>query len=357
MLQRRKTRTVSVGGLKMGSEHPVSIQSMTKTDTRDVLSTVKQIRQLEKAGCELVRVAVKDMDSARAIGEIKKQIGIPLIADIHFDHRLAIESVKRGSDKIRINPGNITKREHIEAVIDACMEAGLPIRVGINSGSIGKMAAGKGATAHEMVEALQRYLEPFRKKGFGDLIISLKASSVLTTVESYRMMASLCDYPFHIGVTAAGPPSEGIIRSSIGIGSLLLDGIGDTIRVSLTGSPLPEVDAAKRILAAVGARSFGHSIISCPTCGRCQVDLAPLVEKLQKEVEELTARPLTIAIMGCEVNGPGEAGTADIGIAFGRNRGAIFRDGEIIKTVRVSEAVEELVRMIKEQITDGPPRE
>jgi (E)-4-hydroxy-3-methylbut-2-enyl-diphosphate synthase len=350
MIERRKTRTVTVGDVKIGSDHLVSIQSMTKTDTCDVSSTLRQIRQLEKAGCELVRVAVKDLPAASAIADIKKEINIPLIADIHFDHKLALEAIASGADKIRINPGNITGEDEVNSVIDAAGAKGIPIRLGVNSGSLMEMATGTGNPADVMVGSLLKYLEAFRRKGFNDIIISLKASNVSTTVESYRKMAEACDYPFHVGVTAAGPPAEGIVRSSIGIGSLLLDGIGDTVRVSLTGDPLPEVDAAKRILSAVGVRHFGHSIISCPTCGRCQVDLVPLVEKLEKEVKNVTNKPLTIAIMGCEVNGPGEAKCADIGIAFGKNKGAIFRGGEIVKTVGVDDAVYELVRIIKEEL-------
>ena len=350
MIERRKTRTVTVGDVKIGSDHLVSIQSMAKTDTCDTGSTVRQIRQLEKAGCELVRVAVKDTAAARAVADIKKETDIPLIADIHFDHKLALEAIANGADKIRINPGNITGEDEISSIIDAAGAKGIPLRLGVNSGSLMEMVTGRGNPADVMVGSLLKYLEPFRKKGFNDIIISLKASDVSTTVESYRKMASECDYPFHVGVTAAGPPAEGIVRSSVGIGALLLDGIGDTVRVSLTGDPLPEVDAAKRILSAAGVRHFGHSIISCPTCGRCQVDLVPLVEKLEKEVKSFTNKPLTIAIMGCEVNGPGEAKCADIGIAFGKNRGAIFRGGEIVKTVEVDDAVYELVKMIKEEL-------
>ncbi len=350
MIERRKTRTVTVGDVKIGSDHLISIQSMTKTDTSDVNATVRQIRQLQNAGCELVRVAVKDTNAASAISDIKKEINIPLIADIHFDHKLALEAIANGADKIRINPGNMTGQDAVNSVINAAAEKGIPIRLGVNSGSLVEMAAGRGNPADVMVDCLLKYLEPFRKKRFNDIILSLKASDVSTTVEAYRKMAEACDYPFHVGVTAAGPPAEGIVRSSVGIGTLLLDGIGDTIRVSLTGDPLPEVDAAKRILSSVGVRHFGHSIISCPTCGRCQVDLVPLVEELEKEIKSITNKPLTIAIMGCEVNGPGEAKCADIGIAFGKNKGAIFRGGEIIKTVKVDDAVDELVKMIKEEI-------
>ena len=357
MIRRRKTRTVTVGNVKIGSGHPVSIQSMAKTDTANVASTVREIRALEESGCEIVRVAVKTFEAARAIGQIKKEIDIPLVADIHFDAALAVEAIKSGADKIRINPGNVRDKGGIRELIAAASAKSVPMRIGVNSGSLSEMARGKGSPAGRMVGAVLRYLELFRRERFNNLVISLKASDVATTVEAYRLMAGECDYPFHVGVTAAGLPEEGIIRSAVGIGSLLLDGIGDTIRVSLTGEAVAEVGVAKRILSAAGMRKFGHEIIACPTCGRCQVDLVSIVRELEEQISRgtrdegpRTRKPLLIAVMGCEVNGPGEARQADIGIAFGKDRGAIFRKGKIVKTVVAKKAVGELIKIIKKQV-------
>ncbi|MFH1305543.1 MAG: flavodoxin-dependent (E)-4-hydroxy-3-methylbut-2-enyl-diphosphate synthase [Candidatus Omnitrophota bacterium] len=342
MAQRRKTRTVSVGTVKIGSGYPISVQSMTKTDTADIDATVYQIRQLEEKGCELVRVAVKDAASARAISSIKQSTRIPIIADIHFDHVLALEAVARGADKIRINPGNIRNPSDIDDIIASASEKNVPIRIGVNSGSLPRRPDGQRGT---MPEALLNHLERFRKRRFNNIVISLKSSSVGETVEAYRKIARECDYPFHVGVTAAGLPCEGIVKSSIGIGALLLDGIGDTIRVSLTASPDEEVATARRILASAGVRHFGPEIISCPTCGRCRVDIAAVAEELGKSLERVE-KSLVVAVMGCEVNGPGEARDADIGIAFGaNNKGAIFRKGKVTRTVRADEAVKILTEM------------
>lgn len=354
MIKRRRTRTVTVGKVRIGSGHDVSIQSMTKTETADVAATVRQVLELEKAGCEIVRVAVKTLEDARAIRDVRRDISVPLVADIHFDANLAIEAVKSGADKIRINPGNVRDKKDIDRVISAVSAKGIPLRLGVNSGSLEEMSRSKKDPAGAMVGALLRYMEHFRKKRFHDIVISLKASDVPTTVEAYRLMAGECDHPFHLGVTAAGLPEEGIVRSSVGIGALLLDGIGDTVRVSLTGDPVLEISAAKRILSAVGTRKFGTEIIACPTCGRCQVDLVSIVKELEEELQRMTSHekrktraPLLIAVMGCEVNGPGEARQADIGIAFGKDKGAIFSSGKIIKTVKTKDAVSELVKMIK----------
>ncbi len=346
-----------VGNVKIGSFHPVSIQSMTKTHTFDIAATVSQAQSLEKAGCELVRVAVKDIEDAKAISDIKKEIKMPLIADIHFDHELALEAIERGANKIRINPGNIQREEDIDKVVGASARKGIPIRVGVNSGSLMEVAKEGGTQAAGMVKSLLSYLEHFRRRKFNDIVVSLKSSDVSTMVEAYRGMANECDYPFHLGVTASGLPAEGIVKSSMGIGSLLLDGIGDTIRVSLTGDPRGEIDTARRILASAGTRHFGPEIIACPTCGRCQVDLVPIVKELEAELKKrctmydtrCTKKPPIIAVMGCEVNGPGEAKEADIGIAFGNGKGAIFCDGAIVKTVKVAEAVKELINMIGEK--------
>jgi (E)-4-hydroxy-3-methylbut-2-enyl-diphosphate synthase len=355
MTERRITRTVSVGGVKIGSGHPVSIQSMAKTDTSDVDGTVSSIGLMEEAGCEIVRLAVKDIKGAKAIADIKESINIPVVADIHFNYKLALEAIESGADKIRINPGNIFKPPEVDAVIDAARDKGIPLRIGANSGSLGPDPVAGGDTAACMVEMVLRYLEIFRAKKFEDIVISLKCSDVPSTVKAYRMMAGECDHPFHVGVTAAGSSRLGIVKGAMGIGALLLDGIGDTIRVSLTGDPVTEVYAARDILKASELRNFGPVVISCPGCGRCQVDLVPIVENMEEELRKISAengrpiaRRLTIAIMGCEVNGPGEAKSADIGVAFGKGKGAIFSRGEIIRTVEASSAVEELVKMIKD---------
>jgi len=355
MTQRRKTRTVTVGDVKIGSEHPVVIQSMTKTNTADVSATAGQIRELEEAGCEIVRVAVKNTADAKAISLIKQETTISIVADIHFDHRLAVEAIKQGADKIRINPGNIRAPRDIDNIIDAAVSAGIPVRIGVNSGSLSEDTDASGDIAGRMVSSMLGYLEHFRKKGFNELVLSLKASEVPVTVAAYRKIVAECEYPLHLGVTAAGLPEDGIIRSGIGIGALLMDGIGDTVRVSLTGHPVEEVDTAKRILAASGVRSFGMRIIACPTCGRCQVDLISIVKELEEELKRATSderqatncKSLLIALMGCEVNGPGEAKEADIGIAFGKDRGVIFCGGKVVKTVDAPVAVAELMKMIK----------
>lgn len=327
---------------------------MTKTETSDVASTVRQALRLEKTGCEIVRVAVKTPADARAIREIRRGISIPVVADIHFDADLAIEAVKSGADKIRINPGNVRDKKDIDRVIASVSSKGIPLRLGVNSGSLEEMSKNRKDPAGAMVGALLKYVEHFRKKKFHDLVISLKASDVPATVRAYRLMADECDYPFHLGITAAGLPEDGVVRSSVGIGALLLDGIGDTIRVSLTGDPILEIPAGKRILSAAGARKFGPEIIACPTCGRCQVDLVSIVKRLERELARSKGhgargigKSALIAVMGCEVNGPGEARQADIGIAFGKDKGAIFSHGKIVKTVKAKDAVCELVKMIK----------
>jgi (E)-4-hydroxy-3-methylbut-2-enyl-diphosphate synthase len=330
---------------------------MTKTDTSNVEATVRQIHDIERAGCEIVRVAVKNIEDAKAIKNIKQEITIPLVADIHFEYELAIEAIDQGADKIRVNPGNIYKSDEVEKIIDSASSANIPIRIGVNAGSLRGDTRGSGDIADRMVKSALEYINLFRKKHFHDLIISLKASEVPLTIKAYRKIAKECDYPLHLGITAAGLPHEGVVRSSIGLGALLMDGIGDTIRVSLTGDPLLEVDTARRILSSVGARHFGPHIIACPTCGRCQVDLVSIVKGLEEELKpapgqkpQVLDKQLVIAVMGCEVNGPGEAKDADIGIAFGKGKGAIFRRGQIIKTVEADTSVKELLEMIKEEI-------
>ncbi len=343
------TREIKVGKIRIGGGAPVSIQSMTKTDTRDVLATVREIKELEQAGCEIVRVAVKDFQAAMAIKKIKKRTKIPLVADIHFDHRLALLSMENGIDKIRLNPGNIYKEEHVLEVARLAKKKHIPIRVGVNSGSV-KVKAKKVRAGHLVNVALD-YIKILEKARFYDIIVSLKASDVLMTIEAYRQFSKESRYPLHLGVTASGPVSKGLVKSSIGIGALLLEGIGDTIRVSLTGHPCEEVEASKNILQALNLRQFGPEIISCPKCGRCQVDLEKIVSELESSVSRLTCHASRkswpkIAIMGCEVNGPGEAKEADIGIAFGKAKGALFKKGKIVKTVMAKDAIRAILKNI-----------
>ncbi len=356
IIKRRRTKQVSVGGVKIGGGASVSIQSMTKVDTSDVSAVVAQVKELERTGCEIVRVAVKDLDDAKCVREIKKKINIPVVCDIHFNYRLALASIRAGADKIRLNPGNIRKREEIAQVVNEAKRAGIPIRIGLNSGSIfAKLKPGnvkhKVDLSSTLVASALGYIKIFEELSFRDIIISLKASDVATTVEAYRKISKLCDYPLHLGVTASGSYDSGIVKSSIGIGALLLDGIGDTVRVSLTADPVEEVVAARRILSSVGLRRFGPEIISCPTCGRCQVDLSGIVKKLELKLatgswQLATKRPFKVAVMGCEVNGPGEAKEADIGIAFGKGSGMLFKKGKTIKKVAVKDAVRELLEQL-----------
>ncbi len=338
MINRRKTRLVKVGGVKVGGGAPVSIQSMTKVETSDVSAVVSQIKRLKNAGCDIIRVAVKTVKDAQAVRVIKRKIDMPIVCDIHFDHRLALKCIESGADKIRLNPGNIRKAGDIGEVVRAAKRAKIPIRIGVNSGS----------TSEDFVKSAIRYVKIFEELDFRDIIISLKASDVTKTVEAYREISKLCDYPLHLGVTASGPYDLGIVKSSIGIGALLLDGIGDTIRVSLTADPVEEVIGAKRILSSLNLRNFGPEILSCPTCGRCQVDLVKLVNDLERAIRNTQyARrkdPLTIAMMGCEVNGPGEAKEADIGIAFGKGSGILFKKGRVVKKVSIKNAVGELIK-------------
>jgi len=322
---------------------------MTKTDTRDVAATVRQIRELENIGCELVRVAIKDFQAASAIKKIKKKIKIPLAADIHFDHRLAMVAIKNGADKIRLNPGNIHGEAHIIEVAKFAKKARVPIRVGVNSGSVPSPLRGEGRVRGDhLVKVALDYIKILEKAKFYDIIVSLKASDLLTTIDAYRKFSKKSKYPLHLGVTAAGPLGTGLVKSSIGIGVLLAEGIGDTIRVSLTANPCEEVIAAKNILQALGLRHFGPDIISCPTCGRCQVDLERIVRRIEERVS--VGRFLKIGIMGCEVNGPGEAREADIGIACGKNSGMIFKKGKVLYRVREKDIVTKLLREIQNTV-------
>lgn len=332
----------------IGGGYPVSVQSMTKTDTSDVPATVEQIKKLEAAGCQIVRCAVPDEPAAYALGEIKKKIGIPLVADIHFNHRLAIIAAEMGADKLRINPGNIGSIEKVKAVAAAARERGIPIRIGVNSGSL-ESEFKKGSlhvTAEGLVNSALKNVRILEKLKFDNIVISVKSTSVPMTIEAYRSLSRKVDHPLHIGVTESGIPRIGLVRSSVGIGALLNEGIGDTIRVSLTGDPVEEVRVGFEILKALEIISHGVTVISCPTCGRCDID----VEAIATEVEEKTRHiksPVRVAIMGCEVNGPGEAADADVGLAGGRGIGLIFREGQVVRKVPESEMVEALLDEIE----------
>ena len=349
-MKRRKTRQTSIGKVKVGDGAAVSVQSMTKTDTRDVKATVKQIKELEKEGCEIIRVAIPDREAAKAILEIKRRIKIPLVADIHFDYKLALEAVENGADGIRINPGNIRDKEKIIQIVRKAKKKRIPVRIGVNSGSLDRKRY-KGPLAQAMVRSALDSIKIFEKEKFYDITVSLKASDVLTTTEAYRLMAKRCDYPFHLGITATGLPPSGIIKSAIGIGSLLLEGIGDSIRVSLTGPPQEEVRVGYEILRALGLRKRGPEIIACPTCGRCEIELIKIAQEVQKKLNRLPITdhrtPIKVAIMGCVVNGPGEAWEADIGIAGGKKIGIIFRKGRVVKKVREKDLVKTLLKEMK----------
>jgi len=346
---RRKTRKVKVGSVRIGGSAPISVQSMAKTDTRDVDATVSQIRKMESAGCELVRVAVKDIDAVCALADIRKGIRIPLVADIHFSPKLALSAIESGADKIRINPGNMTDRQGLVQVAKLAKKKRVPIRIGLNSGSVPKN--------EDMVSLARKTIKLFERNGFYDIIISLKSSDINETVRAYRKMAGICNYPLHLGMTATGLPESGIVKSSIAVGALLLDGIGDTVRISLTGDPTEEIRVARTMLSSLGIRNFGPEIISCPTCGRCQVDLQRIVGKLSKELSvkhyPLNAkRPLSIAVMGCEVNGPGEARDADIGVAAGKKSGILFKKGKIVKKIKEKDFVKEILGNTHNAIRD-----
>jgi (E)-4-hydroxy-3-methylbut-2-enyl-diphosphate synthase len=348
MEPRKETRTIHVGKVPVGGENPISVQSMTKTDTADIRSTVKQIRSLESAGCEIIRAAVPDMNAAKALGKIIKSVNIPVIADIHFDWRLALEVVKQGVNGLRINPGNIGAKWKVEEVVNAAMDGGIPIRIGVNAGSLEKELLREYGhpTPEALVESAGRHLQILEGLNFTDIKVSLKASDVMKTVEAYRLFSRRYDYPLHIGISEAGPPSVGIIKSSVGLGILLSEGIGDTVRVSLTAAPAEEVRVAYAILGSLGLRKRGVNIISCPTCGRTRIDLKRLAAKVERKVRNLD-KPITIAVMGCVVNGPGEAREADFGIAGGKGRGIVFRKGKVVKTVAEAELLDALFEEIQ----------
>ncbi len=349
-MERRKTRAVWKGSVQVGGGAPVSVQSMTKTHTEDVAATVRQIRELEDLGCQIIRVAVPTRKAASAIASIKKEIRIPLVADIHFDHNLALEAIRSGADCIRINPGNMRSRDDVEAVVRAAKDAGVSIRVGVNSGSVRPRDGSDSGDADLvmlMVDAALRHCEFIESVGFRDLIVSLKASDVMSTVEANRAFAAKCDIPLHLGVTEAGTIESATVKSAVGIGALLAEGIGDTIRVSLTGPPHDEVRIGHDILRAVGLERGGVDSISCPTCGRCEIDLAGLVAEVRRRMPRVDV-PLKVAVMGCVVNGPGEAAEADVGVAGGKGFGFVFRGGRKLRKVPEERLAEELLREIED---------
>ncbi|MBM3246559.1 MAG: flavodoxin-dependent (E)-4-hydroxy-3-methylbut-2-enyl-diphosphate synthase [Candidatus Omnitrophica bacterium] len=368
VISRRKTKTIKIGKVRIGASHPVAIQSMAKTPTANIEATVRQINELERAGCEIVRLAVKDSVDARALKEIKRSVKLPVVADIHFSWQLAIQAIESGVDKVRLNPGNIYKKEQVREIASAAKLNHIPIRVGVNSGSLRSGAP----RPDNLIKSALDYIKILEGRKFYDIVVSLKASSVLDTIAAYRKISRLCDYPLHLGLTATGLPLQGAIKSSIAIGALLLEGIGDTIRVSLTDSPIEEVRLAKAILEALRLRRFGPEIISCPTCGRCRVDLIAIIKRLESSLSRYpvgrlagspvrrlnrhtgtpahrhTGKHIKVAIMGCVVNGPGEAAEADIGVAFGKRDGLLFRKGKAIKRVSFSNCLGAVLNQIRE---------
>ncbi len=351
MPRKKLTKQITLGPVKIGGGAPVIVQSMTKTDTRDISSTVSQIKKLEVAGCEAVRVAVLNSEAAKAIRGIKKKIKIPLIADVHFDHRLALQSMASGADGLRINPGNIGSKLKVQEVVSAAKDKNVPIRIGVNAGSLEKDLLKKYGhpTAKALVESAGKHIRILEDLKFTSIKVSLKASDVIRTVEAYRLFSKKFDYPVHIGVSEAGPAFSGTIKSAVGLGILLSEGIGDTIRVSLTADPVEEVKVAYEILKCLHLRQTGPEIISCPTCGRCQINIRGLVEKVESELSKIK-KPLKVAVMGCVVNGPGEAREADVGIAGGKGMGILFKHGKVIKTLKEQELFSTLMSEIKKQV-------
>ena len=342
-MTRNETKKIRIGDVWIGGGSPVAIQSMTNTKTEDVEATVGQIRRLEKAGCEIIRCAVPTMEAAHALGEIKKQIHIPLVADIHFDYRLAIAAIENGADKIRINPGNIGSRERVQVVVDAARERGIPIRVGVNSGSLEKDLVEKygGVTAEGIVESALDKVHMIEEMGYDNLVVSIKSSDVRMCVKAHELIAKECPYPLHVGITESGTLMSGNIKSSIGLALILHQGIGDTIRVSLTGDPVEEVKSAKLILRTLGLRRGGIEVVSCPTCGRTKIDLIGLANQVEQMAADFPL-DIKVAVMGCVVNGPGEAKEADIGIAGGIGEGLLIKKGEIVKKVKEEELLDTL---------------
>lgn len=353
--KRNQTRKISIGGVIIGGGSPIAIQSMTNTDTRDWKATVRQIKRLEEAGCEIIRVSLPDMESALNVSKIKKNIKIPLVADIHFDYRIALEAIKQGVDKLRINPGNIGAKERVEALVKEAKKARIPIRIGVNAGSLRSVHNFKdnSSRAKELAKAALEHAKILEKHKFYDIVISLKASNIATTAEAYKIFASKRDYPLHLGITEAGSMFSGTIKSCAGLGIMLYEGLGDTVRVSLTADPVEEVKTAYSLLQSLELRNSGIEIISCPTCSRCEVDLIKIVSEMEKEAAKLklnktSQKPVKIALMGCVVNGPGEAKDADFGIAGGKNIGILFKNGQIIEKIKPEQWVKKLIAMIKD---------
>lgn len=346
--KRRLSKEVSVGRLKIGGNNPISIQSMTNTDTRDAKATIDQIKRLEEVGCDVVRVAVPDMEAAKNIGEIKKNVNIPIIADIHFDYRLALEAIDQGVDGVRINPGNIGSIDRVKMVVNKCREKNLKIRIGVNGGSLEKELLEKygSATAEALVESAMGHVKILEELDFHNIVISLKSSDIYKTLDAYELIAKKVDYPLHIGITESGSVKKGTIKSSIGVGALLLKGIGDTIRISLTGDPTEEVIVGKEILRSLDLLNDKIKVISCPTCGRCNIDLISVVNEVEEKINKVD-KDITVAIMGCAVNGPGEAKEADIGIAGGKGEGLLFKKGEIIRKINGDKLVDALLAEIE----------
>lgn len=347
-MNRKKTRVIKVGDILIGGDNPISVQSMTNTRTKDIDKTVAQIKILEEAGCDIIRLAISDVEDAKAIQEIKKHISIPMIADIQYDYKLALESINYGIDGLRINPGNIGSLENVKKVVDACKASNLSIRIGVNSGSIKQEFLDKyhGVNENSMVYSALEQVKLLESLDFDHIKISLKASNVPLTIKAYELISKLCDYPLHLGITEAGPSWRGTIKSSVGIGSLLNMGIGDTIRVSLTSDPVEEIKVGREILKSLGLLKEGIELISCPTCGRTNIDLIKIVNEAEKRLEGMK-KHITVAIMGCAVNGPGEAREADIGLAGGKGEGLIFAKGKIIKKVAEEDLLDELMKQIE----------
>ncbi|MAH33655.1 4-hydroxy-3-methylbut-2-en-1-yl diphosphate synthase [archaeon] len=342
---RNKTREISIGNLKIGSNNPIPIQSMTNTDTTDIDSTIKQIKELEEAGCEIIRVSTPTLEAAKALKEIKEKINIPLVADIHFDYKIALEAAKH-ADKLRINPGNIGDKEKIKLVVDAAKENKIPIRIGVNLGSLEKDIFQKyGYTAEAMVESALRHIKILENLNFHDIVVSLKASDVNIMVDAYRLFAKKSNYPLHLGVTEAGSKFSGTIKSAIGIGTLLEEGIGDTIRVSLSDNPTEEVKVAKQILKTLGLKNSGIEITSCPTCARSQINVIKIVEKLENQTEKIK-KPVHVAVMGCAVNGPGESKKSDIGIVGAPDSNLLYKKGEIVTRIKDDDILDVLLKEI-----------
>ncbi|MBP3232240.1 MAG: flavodoxin-dependent (E)-4-hydroxy-3-methylbut-2-enyl-diphosphate synthase [Anaerovibrio sp.] len=353
MIKRRKTRQIHIGDVAIGGGAPISVQSMTNTKTTDTKTTVEQINSLQAAGCDIVRLAVPDMESALNLGNIIKKVNIPLVADIHFDYRLALEAINQGISALRLNPGNIGGTDRVKAVVTEAKRHNIPIRIGVNAGSLDKRLLAKygRVTAQALVDSAMEHVRILEAQDFTDMKISLKAHDVPLTIEAYQLMSETVDYPLHLGITEAGTARSGMIKSAVGIGALLSQGIGDTFRVSLTGDPVVEVKVANEILKSLGMKEYGPTLISCPTCGRTSIDLAGIATEVEKRLEAIK-KPISVAVMGCVVNGPGEARGADVGIAGGNGEGLVFRKGEIIRKVNEADLIEELFKEIDDIIRE-----